>query len=219
MRFSVTTKNGEGILCLKDALVITEPSEIILESATVYWNYNNISNDKEDFVTVGGTKISLEHGYYNFDDLKGVLENHGVDLVGKTPTGKCEITVGSITNFEELGVLLGLPSNTELTGTSTPDDMVNINRGLRRISIECDIVDRHSNIGIDGQPSKTISNIPIPTDKTLKGTLTHHMLNSTVKVNRGTFHSLKFNVTSNVERYAGDVFLELYIKHSKRSEL
>ena len=215
MRLSVMTKNGEALYCLKDALVITEPSEITLKSATVYWNYNNIDNDKEDFITVDGTKVSLDHGYWNFDDLKEALEEHGVDLIEKAPTGKCTISVDNTTKFEELEPLLGLKSNIELTATTTPSDMVNINRGLRRISVECDIVDRCNNIGIDGQPSKVITSIPIPADKTLKGTLSHHNdINSTVKVNRGTFHSLKFTVNSNVDRYAGDVLLELYIKRT-----
>ena len=61
-----------------------------------------------------------------------------------------------------------------------------------------------------------MASIPIPTDKTLKGTLSHHSdINSTVKVNRGTYHSLKFKVNSNVDRYAGDVLLELYIEALK----
>ena len=43
MKLSVLTKDGEGTLYLRDSLVITEPSEIILDSATMYWNYNNIN--------------------------------------------------------------------------------------------------------------------------------------------------------------------------------
>ena len=43
MKLSVLTKDGEGTLYLRDSLVITELSEIILDSATMYWNYNNIN--------------------------------------------------------------------------------------------------------------------------------------------------------------------------------
>ena len=62
MKLSVLTKDGEGTLYLRDSLVITEPSEIILDSATMYWNYNNI-NTTNDFITVNGTKVTLDHGY------------------------------------------------------------------------------------------------------------------------------------------------------------
>ena len=57
MKLSVLTKDGEGTLYLRDSLVITEPSEIILDSATMYWNYNNI-NVNNDFITVNGVKVN-----------------------------------------------------------------------------------------------------------------------------------------------------------------
>ena len=110
--------NGEGTLYLRDSLVITEPSEIILSSAIMYWNYNNI-NTTHNFITVNGTKVTLEHGYWNFDDLKQKLSGSGVDIVEKPSTGKCKISVGNTTNFENLGLLLGLRENTELSMGST----------------------------------------------------------------------------------------------------
>ena len=152
MRLSVLTKNGEALYCLRDSLVITEPSEITLKSATVYWNYNNINNDKENFITVDETKVSLKHGYWNFDDLKEELSGNDVNIFEETPTGKCMISVDNLTNFEELGQLLGFESNTEMAAgtTKTPTNMVNINRDLRRLDIQCNIVDRFNNIGVDG---------------------------------------------------------------------
>ena len=122
MKLSVLTKDGEGTLYLRDSLVITEPSEIILDSATMYWNYNNI-NVNNDFITVNGTKVTLDHGYWNFDNLKQKLSDSGVDITEKPPTGKCKIsidnTTGATTNFENLGLLLGLHKNTELSPSVT----------------------------------------------------------------------------------------------------
>ena len=123
MKLSVLTKDGEGILYLRDSLVITEPSEIILDSATMYWNYNNI-NASNNSITVNGTEVTFEHGYWNFNNLKQKLSDSGVNIVEKTPTGKCKITAGlTTTNFENLGLLLGLQKNTELTPTTSQNSV------------------------------------------------------------------------------------------------
>ena len=212
MKLTVLTKDGEGILYLRDSLVITEPSEIIVGSVTAYWNYNNINSETENFITVDGTKVTLEYGYWNFDNLKQKLGETGVDIVEKTPTGECTISVDNTTNFKQLGPLLGLQPNTELSSATTPPKMVDINRGLRRVDIQCDVIDKFSNIGINGQPSDVMISIPIPTDKTLKGSLSYYNnINNRVKISRGTYNSLSFKVFGNNDRYACDVFLELYI--------
>ena len=221
MKLSVLTKDGEGTLYLRDSLVITEPSEIILDSATMYWNYNNI-NVNNDFITVNGTKVTLDHGYWNFDNLKQKLSDSGVDITEKPPTGKCKISVdnttGATTNFENLGLLLGLHKNTELTPSPAvivSPNMVDINHGLRRVDIQCDIIDKFSSININGQPSDILTSIPIPTDKTLKGSLSYYNnINTSVRISRGTYNSIGFKVFGNNKQYACDVFLELHIKRT-----
>ena len=232
MKLSVLTKDGEGTLYLRNSLVITEPSEIILDSATMYWNYNNI-NVNNDFITVNGVKTTLEHGYWNFNNLKQKLSDSGVDIVEKTPTGKCKITADNTTNFKNLGLLLGLHKNTELSPSVTTlsrssstqnspspavmvsPNMVDINHGLRRVDIQCDIIDKFSNININGQPSDILTSIPIPTDKTLKGSLSYYNnINTSVRISRGTYNSVGFKVFGNNNQYACDVFLELHIKQT-----
>ena len=224
MKLSVLTKDGEGTLYPRDSLVITEPSEIILDSATMYWNYNNI-NPKNNSITVNGTKVTLNHGYWNFNDLKQKLSASGVNIVEKPPTGKCKITTGATTNFENLGLLLGLHKNTELSPLVTQNspspavmispNMVDINHGLRRVDIQCDIIDKFSNININGQPSDILTSIPIPTDKTLKGSLSYYNnINTSVKISRGTYNSVGFKVFGNNKQYACDVLLELHIKRT-----
>ena len=224
MKLSVLTKDGEGTLYLRDSLVITEPSEIILKSATMYWNYNNI-NTTNDFITVNGAKVTLDHGYWNFNDLKQKLSVSGVDITEKPPTGKCKITTSNTTNFENLGLLLGLQKNTELSPSVTQNspspavmispNMVDINHELRRVDIQCDIIDKFSNININGQPSNILTSIPIPTDKTLKGSLSYYNnINTSVRISRGTYNSVGFKVFGNNNRYACDVLLELHIKRT-----
>ena len=73
-------------------------------------------------------------------------------------------------------------------------------------------MEKSKNIDQNGDYSNVIASVPIPTDKTLKGSLSHYSdINSKVSINRGAYSFLEFKVSSNIERYVGDVLLELYI--------
>ena len=93
--------------------------------------------------------------------------------------------------------------------------MVDINQGFRHVNVSCNVVDKSKNIDQNGKYSDVIASIPIPTDKSLKGTLSHYNnIDSKVSINRGTYNFLEFNVRSNVvgdDRIVGDTLLELYI--------
>ena len=214
MRLSVMVTSGKKELYLKTPLVITTPSEIILKSATVFWDFNNIDNDVEDFISVDGTRVEFEHGYWTFDDLETKLKKEGVTLVKERVTGKCSLSVNDTTYFKTLGVLLGLNDYTNMDAGSTmmSHSKVDINRGFKSLDIKCNIVDKSKNIDSSGGYSDVIASLPIPTDRTLKGSLSHYSdINSKVKLNRGTYNFLEFNALSNISRYAGDVLLEMYI--------
>ena len=214
MRLSVMVTSGKKELFLKTPLVITTPSEIVLKSATVFWDYNNVDNDLEDFVVVDGTRVELKHGYWTFDDLETKLKKEGVTIVKERVTGKCTISVNDSTYFKTLGVLLGLNDFTNMTAgsTLTSHNKVDINRGFKSLDIKCNIVDKLKNIDSSGGYSDVIASLPIPTDRTLKGSLSHYSdINSKVKLNRGTYNFLEFEAFSNISRYAGDVLLEMYI--------
>ena len=75
-------------------------------------------------------------------------------------------------------------------------------------------MDVSKNIDQNGNYSNVMASIPIPTDKSLKGTLSHYSdINSKVSINRGTYNFLEFKVSSNIddERNIGNILLELYI--------
>ena len=136
-------------------------------------------------------------------------------------SGKCIVSVDDLTYFKTLGVLLGLEdfSNLKAGTTTTSPNMVDINRGLRSLDISCNIVDTTKNIDHKGEYSNVMASVPIPTDKTLKGSLSHYSdINSKVSIDRGTYNFLEFKVSSNIERYVGDVLLELYVYTSKINE-
>ena len=214
MRLSVLVENGKKELFLKTSLVISEPSEIILKSATIYWDFNNIDNDLEDFITVDGNRVEFKHGYWTFDDLETKLKEEGVTVAKERVTGKCVVSANDATSFKALGILLGLNSNTDMDAGAdlTSHNKVDVNRGFKSLDIKCNIVDKQKNIDSNGGYSDIIASLPIPTDRTLKGSLSHYSdIDSKVKINRGTYNFLEFKALSNIERYAGDILLEMYI--------
>ena len=214
MRLTVLVEDGREELFLTTPLVLEEPSEILLKSATIYWNYNNINNDVN--VSVGGNHVTFERGYWTFNSIKSKLEKDGVVVTTQRETGHSKVKIDKLTNLKAIGNLLGFTGSTELkVGTNSSPDMVDINQGFRHVNVSCNVVDKSKNIDQNGKYSDVIATIPIPTDKSLKGTLSHHNnINSKVSINRGTYNFLEFKVSSNVvddTRTIGNVLLELYI--------
>ena len=213
MRLTVLVKGGEEELFVKTPLVINEASTILLKSATIYWNYNNIEVD-ENFISVKGDRVVFEPGYWTFKSIKNKLEGKGVNITEERETGKCVVKTDEQTYFKTIGWMLGFEKYTILQAGSTTKspNMVNINCGLKSVDVSCSIVDTTKNIDQTGNYSNVIANIPIPTDKSLMGTLSHHTIDSKVSINKGSYNFLKFNVGSNVDgRSVGDVLLEMYI--------
>ena len=209
MRLTVLVEDGREELFLTTPLVIEEPSEMLLKSVTVYWNYNNV----DDNVTVGG--VTFEQGYWTFDAIKSKLEEDNIVLT-ELETGRCKVEVDKSTNLEAIGDLLGFAGSTELkVGTNTSPSLVDISQGFRHIDVSCNIVNKSKNIDQNGKYSNVIANVPTPTDRLLKGTTSHYNnINSKVSIDRGTYNFLEFKVSSNVvgdECSIGDVLLELYI--------
>ena len=207
-------KDGEKELFFKKPLVISEPSEIFLKSAIVYWNYNNIDGDN-DFIAVDGDRVEFIRGYYCFKELEKRLKKKGVAIVKEPTNEKCVITANDVTYFKSFGLLLGLEKFTNMAADTTimSPNIVDINRGLKYMRIKCGIVDRSKNIDDDGNYSDVLVNLPIPSNKTLVGTQScFDHINSVVKINEGVCSSINFKVDSNIDQYVGDILLELYIR-------
>ena len=101
MNLTVLIKGGEGRIYLENALVIEEPSEIVLKSAVVYWDYNNVVSD----VIVKG--VTFEQGYWTFNMIRSELEEANIVVTEQHETGLCKVEVDETTNLKFIGELLG----------------------------------------------------------------------------------------------------------------
>ena len=91
--------------------------------------------------------------------------------------------------------------------------MVDINHGLHYTSICCDAVDKSKNFNDEGKRSCIITSVPITTNQTLKGTVSHFKnTDSRASINKGQYNSLEFSVHTNTDvELIGSILLELYI--------
>ena len=111
---------------------------MFLKSATVYWNYNNVFSSYNETFTYDGNNISINPGYWTFNMLEKKLKSIGnITLTKTSENGKCVITSDKDINLKNLGLLLGFTKNKVLRKNTKveSDNMVNINRGLKYISI------------------------------------------------------------------------------------
>ena len=116
-----------------------------MKKVSVFWEYFNIKK-QTTLITVktsdGESDVSIERGYHTFDNIKAVLERHGVTITYFRETAKCQIetTKHDITIEKQLLNMLGfnrffnpmiLLKGRSLTG----DSKVDFNNGLRFVNI------------------------------------------------------------------------------------
>ena len=191
-------------------------SMMTLKNATIYWKYKNVIAGVKNHVMYGATKITFEEGYWTFDMIKEKLRKENIKLVDNKHNNTCEIySDGENLNLKKFAPLLGFPEDEILSdGTwETSPNVVDVNRGLRYININCSIVDTSENSNTDGGRSYTLASLPIPSDQTLNSTATlFKNIDSKVMINNGYFNKLIFDVNTNIDKKVDmDLLLELYI--------
>ena len=139
----------------------TYGSLLAAKEVTVFWNGT--------FTVKTGSNAAVEktlgEGYWDFQQLKDRLEGEGLTLSMNAYNNTCSIVnkVGQTVNLKKLGKLLGFPENQTLAGGSTTasPNPVDVNHGLRWLTVTCDLIDASKNLGLDGDQSTTLAFLPI----------------------------------------------------------
>ena len=114
------------------------------------------------------------------------------------------------------GPLLGFPPNAIIpknTKTKSPF-VVDINRGLRYITIGCNCVNTDRNFDTNGRPSQVFARIPVTTEQTLNESVSpYDNIHTSVSVLNGDHSMFEFDVNTNIGYDVGlTVMFELYIE-------
>ena len=213
---NVFIENNEKELRFDTCKVKPAGSIMTLKNAAVYWNYKNVITDKNDHIMRGTTKIPFEEGYWTFDVIEEKLGEQSIKLEANEDNNTCKIYSESQNlKLKKFGKLLGFPEN-EVVGSrtwKTSPSVVDVNKGLRYVNINCNIVNTVGNIGTDGHWTCALATLPIPSDQLLNSTVTQFKgIDSSVKITNGQFNRILFNVDTNIEdKVDMSLLLELYI--------
>ena len=140
---------------MDETLVLNNCHKMFVKSTSVFWDYD---------VDGVNTKVTFKEGYYNFSSLKKEFENTGKIELEEIPfTGKCKLKTDKKMNLKTLSPILGFSSNKEISAnTLTESDSV--------VNIHCNLINASRNF-LDGKRSDILFQIPIPSNQTLKGSV------------------------------------------------
>ena len=217
---------------------VTSESTLTVESVTVFWDYNNVIKGVNDTFTHNGNTVTVPEGYWTSNMITGIRDRFIIHadngttqyydsiaqlFIEKNGTGGFSAYSSNsvyVINLGSFGTLLEFNKNTVLPAQTRKlsQNSADLNRGLKYITVSCDIVDDTRNIGVDGKRSNVIATIPVPYDIDLKHTITQHYIDTRltngIPLQNGCFNNLTFDINTNMGPLkVGSVLLELCINN------
>ena len=149
--------------------IVTYGTRIAAKEVTVFWNFKNITSTigNNTFVIKRNPEVTetINDGYFDFQTLKGRLKLNKLELQMNTYNNTCTVeNKNTVTvNLKKLGVLLGFPESHEVAaGTSAASPKpVDVNHGLKYLTVTCDLIDPSKNINLEGEESNILAFLPI----------------------------------------------------------
>jgi hypothetical protein len=217
---------------------VTSESTLTVESVTVFWDYNNVIKGVNDTFSHGGNTLVVPEGYWTSDMITKIRDRLIIRVdtgtlqyydsiaqlfIEKNGTGGFSAYSSNssyVINLGSFGTLLGFDKNTALPAQTRKlsQNSADLNRGLKYITVSCDIVDDTRNIGVDGKRSNVIATIPVPNDIDLKHAIAQHYIDTRltngIPLQNGCFNNLTFDISTNMGPLKiGSVLLELCINN------
>ena len=147
--------------------IITYGTRLAAKEVTVFWNFKNITSaiGNNAFGIKDSADKTINDGYYDFQDLKTRLEEDKLEIQINTYDNTCTVENKNTkeVDLKKLGLLLGFPENHKVAGKATELSLkpVDVNHGLRYLTVTCDLIDSSKNIDLDGNESNILAFLPI----------------------------------------------------------
>ena len=215
-------KNGENDIYLEEGTIETNTdSRIAINNVSIYWRFRNIPHTQFEATLIDKTGhrtfINLKEGYWTFNEISELFANSSVNLKKLRHNNTCRIGSSKyeIKLGEHLGPLIGFKKNFVVTrGTLADSGEVDVNWGLRFVTIGCNIVNPIKNFDANGKRSTTIAKFPITTEQPLFNYVSYYKdVNFEAPVDNGSHNHLKFLVETNIEEEVEmNILAEFYFK-------
>ncbi len=225
---TVFITGGTKKLEVDEPFLTGHDTTIQLKRATVFWKFRNITstnkNNYFDKVVSGGgadERKTFDDGYWDFELIKKRLEEEKIQLKAFVHDNRCSVTnnTSETVNLRNLGKLLGFNADTTIPNGVTPETphTVDVNLGLRYLTIACDLVNSFRNVDINGGVNTNIAYLPIPPGTRLNSTVSVYNENHPVVLTKEDIVTeMTFTVDSNISSEVEvDVLLNLVVSGIK----
>ena len=215
-KITVFIEDNTKEISLNESIVVNKDSFIYVKTASVFWNYSIVYSGNNDTIIHGSSTVKLEPGYWTFDLIKKKFQSidSNLTITANQHNNTCTISTDANVQLKRFGELLGFDNDTTINArASKTSKSLDISSDMWYIKISCDAVDRSSNIDNDGKRSAVKISLPITTNDTLKGSVSHYTdIESKISINKGVYNKLTFEkISNNGKRHFGSILLELYI--------
>ena len=204
--------------------IATYASLLAAKEVTVFWNFKHITNvlDNGKFVikkVSGDEDKTLGEGYWDFQQIKERLEGEKLKLSMNVHDNTCSIVndISEKVNLKKFGKLLGFPEDHELNANSTTasPNPVDVNHGLRWLTVTCDLVDSSKNTDLNGDQSDVLAFLPITPGTRLNSNCYSYERDAYAwrPAKNDVVSEMKFTVKSNISEKVGvDILMNIALE-------
>ena len=216
-KLSLALTNGKNTVYLDKFIRTRYGSKMRIWSVGVFWKFKNVLKNINDSITVGSSTVTFGEGYWTFHIIAEKLEESGVRLEQNRDNNSCKIFSRSDNvNLKNFVPLLGFPVNTVVQANAwkrSPSN-IDVNLGLRYVTVECNCVDTDKNFNSAGRGSKVITTVPVTSEQSLNSSVTFYgNIHSEVLVVNGDHGNFEFEVSTNIGKDIDlTLMLEMYIE-------
>ncbi len=134
-----------------------------INNTTLFWNYKNVRQGVNDTITHGGSVITFDKGYWTFDMIQDKFRDNKIALKYNAHNNMCKIYSDKALGLGKCGTLLGFPMSYTVTPKvwRTSLNAVDINLGLRYVTLDCNSINSARNFNRQGKQSQTLFTFPI----------------------------------------------------------
>ena len=176
--------------------------------ATIHlWSQNSSPDEK-----------TINDGYYDFEDLRARLEHDKLELQMNKYDNTCIIANknGVTVNLKKLGPLLGFKEDHVLVANTNEasSEPVDVNHGLRYLTVTCDLIDQSKNIDLDGEESDILAFLPItPGTRLNSSCYVYERENAWRAAKNAVVSEMVFTVNSNIsEKVDVNILLDIALE-------
>ena len=217
-KLSLILDTGKHAVYLDKFITTRYDSKMCVKNIGVFWKFKNVLKGVNDsintisgFVNIG--PITFEEGYCTFSMISERLGESNIQLERNRYDNTCKIRSAKQLNLLNFGPLLGFPVNKVVqpnTWTNSPSN-VDVNLGLRYITVECNCVDTDRNFDATGRRTKVIATVPV---QSLNSSITFYdTIKSEVSVFNGDHNMFEFDVNTNIgNKVSLTIPFEVYVE-------